>query len=119
MFTSPLPSVLATIFFLNDTANTEIYTLSLHDALPILLFDTNTKHWSSLAQGDQVGYNEWSHDGEYIYMRENRDRKSTRLNSSHANISYTVFYLLQTITSRSTCHIHTSLIHSRRPTLTS
>jgi hypothetical protein len=38
-----------------------------------MLFDTNTKHWSSLAKGDGVGYNEWSHDGKYVYMRENRD----------------------------------------------
>ncbi len=39
----------------------------------LMLFDTDTKHWSILAEGDQVGYNEWSHDGKYIYMRENRD----------------------------------------------
>jgi Tol biopolymer transport system component len=39
----------------------------------LMLFDTNTKHWSSLAKGDGVGYNEWSHDGKYVYMRENRD----------------------------------------------
>ena len=35
-----------------------------------MLFDTNTKHWSILVEGDGVGYNEWSHDGKYIYMRE-------------------------------------------------
>src|SRR5882757_11181460 len=64
-------------FFFNDTATTEIYTLSLHDALPIY-------------QGDAV----FGHPG----VRDpNRrwdaliDRKSTRLNSSHANISYAVF----------------------------
>jgi Tol biopolymer transport system component/DNA-binding winged helix-turn-helix (wHTH) protein len=39
----------------------------------LMLFDTNTKLWSILAKGDQVGYNEWSHDGKYIYMRENWD----------------------------------------------
>jgi DNA-binding winged helix-turn-helix (wHTH) protein/Tol biopolymer transport system component len=39
----------------------------------LMLFDTGAKHWSILAEGDQVGYNEWSHDGKYIYMRENRD----------------------------------------------
>jgi Tol biopolymer transport system component len=39
----------------------------------LMLFDINTKQWLSLAEGDQVGYNEWSHDGKYIYMRENRD----------------------------------------------
>jgi Tol biopolymer transport system component/DNA-binding winged helix-turn-helix (wHTH) protein len=38
----------------------------------LMLFDTNTNRWSSLAEGEQVGYNEWSHDGKYVYMRENR-----------------------------------------------
>jgi Tol biopolymer transport system component/DNA-binding winged helix-turn-helix (wHTH) protein len=39
----------------------------------LMLFDTTTKQWSILAEGDEVGYNEWSHDGKYIYMRENKD----------------------------------------------
>ena len=39
----------------------------------LMLFDASTGRWSSLAEGEQVGYNEWSHDGKYIYMRENRD----------------------------------------------
>jgi Tol biopolymer transport system component/DNA-binding winged helix-turn-helix (wHTH) protein len=38
----------------------------------LMLFDTNTNHWSSLVEGEWFGYNEWSHDGKYIYMRENR-----------------------------------------------
>jgi Tol biopolymer transport system component len=38
----------------------------------LMLFDTNTNRWSSLVEGQQVGYNEWSHDGKYVYMRENR-----------------------------------------------
>jgi Tol biopolymer transport system component/DNA-binding winged helix-turn-helix (wHTH) protein len=38
----------------------------------LMLFDTNTNRWSSLAEGNRFGYNEWSHDGKYIYMRENR-----------------------------------------------
>jgi Tol biopolymer transport system component len=38
----------------------------------LMLFDTNTNRWSSLVEGEQVGYNEWSHNGEYVYMRENR-----------------------------------------------
>jgi Tol biopolymer transport system component/DNA-binding winged helix-turn-helix (wHTH) protein len=38
----------------------------------LMLFDTKTNHWSSLVEGEQVGYNEWSHDGKYVYMRENR-----------------------------------------------
>jgi len=38
----------------------------------LMLFDTNTNRWSSLVEGQQVGYNEWSHDGKYVYMREYR-----------------------------------------------
>jgi Tol biopolymer transport system component len=38
----------------------------------LMLFDTNTNRWSSLVEAEQVGYNEWSHDGKYVYMRENR-----------------------------------------------
>ena len=37
-----------------------------------MLFDTNTNQWSSLAEGEAVSYNEWSHDGKYVYMRENQ-----------------------------------------------
>jgi Tol biopolymer transport system component len=39
----------------------------------LMLFDTTTNRWSSLHEGEQVGYNEWSHDGRYVYLRENRD----------------------------------------------
>src|SRR5882757_9784858 len=68
------------VFFFNDTATTEIYTLSLHDALPI-----------STGRADR-------HAGQDGRARgrgqpAGRDRKSTRLNSSHANISYAVFCL--------------------------
>jgi Tol biopolymer transport system component/DNA-binding winged helix-turn-helix (wHTH) protein len=35
----------------------------------LMLFDSNTNHWSSLVEGDWVGFNEWSHDGKYVYMR--------------------------------------------------
>ncbi|HEV7514346.1 MAG TPA: winged helix-turn-helix domain-containing protein [Candidatus Acidoferrum sp.] len=38
----------------------------------LMLLDASTNRWSSLVEGEQVGYNEWSHNGEYIYMRENR-----------------------------------------------
>src|SRR3712207_8604799 len=100
------------IFFFNDTATTEIYTLSLHDALPI--FDADFVR-------DEAGapYLVWKADGNdarpmrptSIYaqrlsddgtkllgkrreiLRNTADRKSTRLNSSHANISYAVFCL--------------------------
>src|SRR5476651_806015 len=66
-------------FFFNDTATTEIYTLSLHDALPISRADKPAPVLAEGRAGD---------DGDAL-----GDRKSTRLNSSHANISYAVFCL--------------------------
>jgi Tol biopolymer transport system component len=38
----------------------------------LMLFDTNTNRWSSLVEREYVGYNEWSHDGKYVYMRSTR-----------------------------------------------
>src|SRR3990170_5342474 len=70
-------SVFVCFFFFNDTATTEIYTLSLHDALPI--FVPREQHpcpWFRCAR-----------------HRRHEDRKSTRLNSSHQIISYAVFCL--------------------------
>src|SRR3989442_9070022 len=69
-------------FFFNDTATTEIYTLSLHDALPI-----STE--SGLC--DRSGSAQWQ-PGD-VGALPGRDRKSTRLNSSHVRISYAVFCL--------------------------
>src|SRR5574341_2361241 len=63
-------------FFFNDTATTEIYTLSLHDALPI---------WIS-------GYGTYGSKTIPLFFWPS-DRKSTRLNSSHQLISYAVFCL--------------------------
>src|SRR5882757_11181230 len=71
--------LLTFVFFFNDTATTEIYTLSLHDALPIL-----TDPRAGRRQRDR-----WPEAD----LRIGQDRKSTRLNSSHANISYAVFCL--------------------------
>src|SRR5258705_11432912 len=71
-------------FFFNDTATTEIYTLSLHDALPI---------WGVIAGivGARLYHDitSWNQDSA-IHAQ---DRKSTRLNSSHLGISYAVFCL--------------------------
>src|SRR5436190_12763921 len=78
-------SVIACLFFFfNDTATTEIYTLSLHDALPIFSkLDTIT--------GKEVArYASVTHTAVIDVMG---DRKSTRLNSSHTVISYAVFCL--------------------------
>src|SRR2546426_12596665 len=66
-------------FFFNDTATTEIYTLSLHDALPIL----------RVAQPQFA--ERWQFRDRQV--RADADRKSTRLNSSHLVISYAVFCL--------------------------
>src|SRR5438445_12733785 len=69
------------IIFLNDTATTEIYTLSLHDALPISR--TVAVHAARRCEDDAFRAGRLGET----------DRKSTRLNSSHANISYAVFCL--------------------------
>src|SRR5260221_2370566 len=70
-------------FFFNDTATTEIYTLSLHDALPICFMELA----ETTARGAQRETDEEA--GADIEI----DRKSTRLNSSHTVISYAVFCL--------------------------
>src|SRR2546430_6706196 len=71
-------------FFFNDTATTEIYTLSLHDALPIS---------SAHEQQPEPGHRGVRHSSEEGGNVPERDRKSTRLNSSHSQISYAVFCL--------------------------
>src|SRR2546430_10107833 len=81
-------------FFFNDTATTEIYTLSLHDALPIL-----DDHPVALAHPLRYQHaRETGHRIAELAIRErlDRDRKSTRLNSSHSQISYAVFCLKKT-----------------------
>src|SRR5215813_15025557 len=69
-------------FFFNDTATTEIYTLSLHDALP------TPAGPPAPGAGADAGARSRSRP-----PRSGRDRKSTRLNSSHVRISYAVFCL--------------------------
>src|SRR2546426_12649942 len=85
-------------FFFNDTATTEIYTLSLHDALPIsktLLKEIRDKIQSSLkAAATQLGGMTVKLTmPQAIAAGVKLDRKSTRLNSSHLVISYAVFCL--------------------------
>src|SRR3989337_2077705 len=82
-------------FFFNDTATTEIYTLSLNDALPICnrgkarMFLRGLRH-------------------QIADPRSGEDRKSTRLNSSHGSISYAVFCLEKNIIPLNSRHRITS-----------
>src|SRR3712207_7839189 len=98
--------ILLFFFFFNDTATTEIYTLSLHDALPISSGREPHRDAADAGLPDpartpagpgptsrrgRAGRRRargWLRDGAAL-----GDRKSTRLNSSHANISYAVFCL--------------------------
>src|SRR5256885_7126145 len=84
-------SVVIFFFFFNDTATTEIYTLSLHDALPICAAigdDSCLYPGVTVYPGCLIGARAIVHSGAVI-----GDRKSTRLNSSHLVISYAVFCL--------------------------
>src|SRR5258708_36161123 len=81
----PISLFLVGFFFFNDTATTEIYTLSLHDALPISPCGSrNNACGRRRGAGRRLRARRW---------QECRDRKSTRLNSSHQIISYAVFCL--------------------------
>src|SRR2546430_12548391 len=87
-------------FFFNDTATTEIYTLSLHDALPILFLNRRshllvTPLGAGAASGPPTPLR--------CASRMPADRKSTRLNSSHSQISYAVFCLKKKKTTRVLC----------------
>src|SRR2546429_9972672 len=91
MFFSVLIARLSSFFFFffNDTATTEIYTLSLHDALPICFASTALSPCSD----DRNRSNEPRFPRTEQPSRLILDRKSTRLNSSHGYISYAVFCL--------------------------
>src|SRR3712207_7717282 len=85
-------------FFFNDTATTEIYTLSLHDALPILDARVCLLISDQVTEGVLRLMRLWRQRGSRVVLvvgelDDTTDRKSTRLNSSHANISYAVFCL--------------------------
>src|SRR3712207_8665691 len=100
------------ICFFNDTTTSEIYTLSLHDALPILsapevgfaapILKTAIRQASAPMTRasatvrrvpEELRVRKEVMSGSPVEMHDPRDRKSTRLNSSHANISYAVFCL--------------------------
>src|SRR2546429_2360106 len=107
------PPLTSTFFFFNDTATTEIYTLSLHDALPIC--GLKAAWWARIPverhfQPQQV------HPGDPVAPAEYRaDRKSTRLNSSHGYISYAVFCLKKKKNCR--CHRGSISLLSRDATI--
>src|SRR5687768_17823403 len=77
------------LFFFNDTATTEIYTLSLHDALPIWSAAPYSPRNRSIRSVEMPGMVQ----AVAMCSTAARDRKSTRLNSSHGYISYAVFCL--------------------------
>src|SRR5690349_25059696 len=89
-----MPLLYSLFFFFTDTATTEIYTLSLHDALPICPSDSGGSDMPSQAVSrmpktfNQLVLLMWS-----VWSLTFVDRKSTRLNSSHVEISYAVFCL--------------------------
>src|SRR2546422_5662235 len=94
-----MPHLSYFFFFFNDTATTEIYTLSLHDALPIYLGGAGVRRGHHVARRAGARH---GHDRRGVRdrvragpddRRTRGDRKSTRLNSSHGYISYAVFCL--------------------------
>src|SRR2546429_6522686 len=94
-------------FFFNDTATTEIYTLSLHDALPIyhnIMTPVRSHAIIAIIRGAKQMAKEMMLS--FQQPEDGKDRKSTRLNSSHGYISYAVFCLKKkkkiTITSQTT-----------------
>src|SRR5438874_7288396 len=79
-------------FFFNDTATTEIYTLSLHDALPISTAD-GSRVAVTLDTNRRANVIFYDPEKRRVVKDDVGDRKSTRLNSSHVEISYAVFCL--------------------------
>src|SRR5258708_8294542 len=104
LFLTPsLPPPSLFFFFFNDTATTEIYTLSLHDALPI---SSRSRTFRPRAPPAPAGGYE---------DRRRRDRKSTRLNSSHQIISYAVFCLKKKKTTQLPCYTRRHSPHPQPP----
>src|SRR2546422_6840010 len=106
-FTIPYP-LLFFFFFFNDTATTEIYTLSLHDALPICRrpsLPVRLPRRPSRPAADQREIRSRA-------RHHPADRKSTRLNSSHGYISYAVFCLKKKKTNQ---RLKSATVASTRP----
>src|SRR5690349_24410272 len=89
-------NIIFSFFFFNDTATTEIYTLSLHDALPIY-HKVHDDDWTPLptapAADTTPRHLHPPSTAATLNLAAVGDRKSTRLNSSHVEISYAVFCL--------------------------
>src|SRR3712207_7492513 len=106
----PCSGLASCFFFFNDTATTEIYTLSLHDALPILTTAFQAEVTVCPAGSVNARVQPFTVEEPVLVMvmlcvsPVFQDRKSTRLNSSHANISYAVFCLKKKKTSKLTNH---------------
>src|SRR3712207_8970325 len=104
-------------FFFNDTATTEIYTLSLHDALPIF----EVQSLQAQRRTDVPRAHQWrvplaqADAGRLVRQRQvlGVDRKSTRLNSSHANISYAVFLFKKKTTFSTLRYAYIFYLHPR------
>src|SRR5205085_6638457 len=90
--------MMLSVFFFNDTATTEIYTLSLHDALPIC--DLRLRPAPGTGCATAIGNTK-----KKVAPIAVADRKSTRLNSSHSQISYAVFCLKKKKIIKTTHHI--------------
>src|SRR2546426_7721936 len=88
MIATPPTSI---FFFFNDTATTEIYTLSLHDALPISTDEETRPVYGKLTL--PLSRIQCARPESTLHSLFSRDQKSTRLNSSHLVISYAVFCL--------------------------
>src|SRR2546422_4326540 len=86
-------AVTSAVFFFNDTATTEIYTLSLHDALPIFLQPHRGYRVRLARSAHLLPMSDVIAERRNADPRAGPDRKSTRLNSSHGYISYAVFCL--------------------------
>src|SRR3712207_7970100 len=98
-------------FFFNDTATTEIYTLSLHDALPICHRAGGRPDLRAVA-GARAHRPQRHLLVPAVGPGVRRDRKSTRLNSSHANISYAVFCLKKKKTPHALALVTSSRLHT-------
>src|SRR3712207_8348015 len=104
------------MFFFNDTATTENYPLSLHAALPIFYeaMDSTTRDYGTRRTLARLVERASRLQPRLLVIEDvhwaDQDRKSTRLNSSHANISYAVFCLKKNNTIQQILH-HTHIPH--------